>query len=582
MSGHTPAAVVALTALLVVGLLFPAGSAAGVFAGQSDAGAVGQQGTDTQVSVEVGEQLSTVVETTSSDVRTEAESVGFEQRLAAANATERAALIAERARALKNNSVELRSEYERLTDAYQQGNVTTSQYARQIAALSASATNVERSVTQLQQRASTLSAAERRGVDVTDDDLAEVTSGINPLTGPTASAVLGRFTGENSGEISIEVGERIEVSVESDGERSRQYEQPRDDDDSYIINQSAALATAKAQLSGGPDVWALRGVSTEDGAYEFEFRYLGTGEGEAEVAVDGSSGTVFSLEESVEAPEDDDEYDEDERKDEQLEDLVVRVLSGEPTPGSNVTLRVLGAGEPVENATVRINEQAVGTTGADGRLQVTFPEGEEVEIVATAGEAEGELEFEYEDDEERELGATASIDGQTITVTVVRGGQPLEGATVTLNENATQTTGPDGQASFEFSEAELEITIQYDDQEAELEYELEETEDDEDEEEREDSEDEVDEDDDSEADDTGDDEEREGESDDEKEEDDKEEGDGEETDEEENEEDSEETEDSADRDTEDGKETNETDEDDELTEEEDSGETEDDGETDDG
>lgn len=471
MSREKSAAVVALTALLVVGLLFPAGAAAGVFTSQSDAGAASQQDKGTEVSVEAGEQLSTVIETTSEDIRTDAESVGFEQRLAAANATERASLIAERARALENRAGQLRSEYESLTDAYQQGELTTNQYARQIAGLSASATNVERSATALEKRASTLSAVERRAVGVTGEDLQEISSGINPLTGATAGAVLGRFTGQNSGEINIEVGDRIEVSVESDGERSRQFERSRDDNDSYTLNQSAALAVAEEQLSGGQDAWTLREASTEDGAYEFEFRYLGAGEGEAAAAVDGSSGTVFSLEESIEAPEDGD----DESEADELEDLVVQVVAGDPGPGNNVTLRVLGGGEEVKNATVRLNEQTVGTTGPDGRVEVTFPDSEEADILATAGDAEGELEFEFEnEDDEREIGATASIDGQTITVSVVRGGQPLEGATVTLNENATQTTGPDGQASFEFSESELEITIQYDDQEAELEYELEE------------------------------------------------------------------------------------------------------------
>lgn len=564
MSREKSAAVVAVTALLVVGLLFPAGSAAGVFADGFDSGATDQQATTTDVSVEVGEQLSTVVETTSDDIRTEAESVGFEQRLAAANATERASLVAERAQELENRSLELREQYESLTEDYQQSEVTTNQYARQIATLSASATNVERSVSRLQKRASSLSAAERRAVGVTDDDLGEISSGINPLTGATASAVLGRFTGENSGEISIEAGDRIEVSVESDGERSRQFERPRDDDDSYTVNQSAALAIAEEQLSGGAEAWTLRGVSTDDGAYEFEFRYLGAGEGDAEVSVDGSSGTVFSLEESIEAPEEDDA--DDERDEDELDDLVLRVVSGDPVPGSNVTLQVLGNGEAVENATVRINEQTVGTTDSEGRLDVTFPESEEVEISATAGDADGELEFEFEDDDERELGATASIDGQTITVSVVRGGQPVEGATVTLNENATQTTDTDGRASFEFSVNELEITIQYEDQEAELEYELED-----DETEREDGEDDSEEGEDDESEDSENDENEESEESDEQESDESDEDESDESNDEETDEndesDDDETEES-DEEEADGSDDEESDDTDEETEDE--------------
>ena len=469
MSQLKPAATVTVTVAVVAALLFPAGVAVGLV----DSGAATQEATnETALSVEVGEQLSTVVTTTSAEIRTEAENVGFDQRFEQANATERSELITQRAAELENRSAELKAAYTALTESYQQGEVWTDEYAQRIAALSGTATNVEKSTARLELRAADLPDAERRAVDITEDDLAEITAGINPLTGKSAAAVLGQFTEGGASEIEIEVGDRIELSVESDGERSRQFERPREDDDSnaYEINQSTALDIAETELSQPADEWALTGVSTGDGVYEFEFAYQGPGEGEADVSVDGSSGTIFEFEESIEAPGDDDVEESG------VEDLSIRVVDGEPAPGANVTLAVTGGGERASNASVQINDERVGQTDADGQIAVTLPDAEEIDIGAELNDAEGELEFEFEEEDDEELAATADIEGDTITVSVLLDGQPVEGATVTLNENVTNTTSPDGTTSFTFAENELEIDIEYDDHEAELEYELDEEE----------------------------------------------------------------------------------------------------------
>lgn len=113
------------------------------------------------------------------------------------------------------------------------------------------------------------------------------------------------------------------------------------------------------------------------------------------MAVDGQTGTVFELEESVEAPEDDD--DDGEKR------LALTVIEGEPAPGEEITLRVTDSRGPVANAAVELNEAAVGETDANGIISVTLSS-EEADIEVTAGDVDGEREFEFDDEESSDAG----------------------------------------------------------------------------------------------------------------------------------------------------------------------------------
>lgn len=65
---------------------------------------------------------------------------------------------------------------------------------------------------------------------------------------------------------------------------------------------------------------------------------------------------------------------------------------GTVTAGENATLEVTQNGTAVENATVTVDGEVVGTTGADGTLTFTVPDAEELTVKVQAGEAEVELE----------------------------------------------------------------------------------------------------------------------------------------------------------------------------------------------
>lgn len=68
-------------------------------------------------------------------------------------------------------------------------------------------------------------------------------------------------------------------------------------------------------------------------------------------------------------------------------------LRGAVKPGQVVTLAVSQEGDPVANATVEVNDERVGTTDADGTIEVEVPtDAGELEIGIEKGEAELEIE----------------------------------------------------------------------------------------------------------------------------------------------------------------------------------------------
>jgi len=74
-------------------------------------------------------------------------------------------------------------------------------------------------------------------------------------------------------------------------------------------------------------------------------------------------------------------------------------LEGDVVPGETVTLLVTFQGEPVEGATVEVNDEEVGITGEDGTISFTIPEDADgLSIEAKLGGREGELELEFQEE----------------------------------------------------------------------------------------------------------------------------------------------------------------------------------------
>jgi hypothetical protein len=141
---------------------------------------------------------------------------------------------------------------------------------------------------------------------------------------------------------------------------------------------------------------------------------------------------------------------------------------GNVTAGENATVKVTRGGEPVADAEVRVNEEVVATTDADGTATVKVPaDAEEFELKATTsedsagGEGEAELEVELGDSGGESDGQTNASAGlavalqgsfaaeENVTVVVTDGdGDAVENATVAVDGTVVGETNADGELTF--------------------------------------------------------------------------------------------------------------------------------------
>lgn len=499
MTGDRTAAIVlaALVALAAV----PAGALALLGPGASP-----QATNESSVNVSTGQQLSTVLAVTSDDVQSEYAETAFEVAYGNGSEEKRAEAVAERAEELRERAEAIREDYADATEAYEAGELSRSEYARQLATLNARATNVVEAYERLRQRASNVSALELRAAGLNRSATRAAVSDLESVRGAGATALLQRFTGETRGEVELETAGGLSIEVTSeDGERSRELERPGDGSSALSVSQSDALAAARSTLSDANGTWSLTStkIDRESGTHEFTFRLDGNDTvGEAEVEVDGSSGDAVSVEEEIEprgdadegaddeavrdgeededGEEDDAEREGDDRDTERDGELALVLAGGSPAPNETVTVRALSGGEPAANVTLTLDGERVGRTGASGDVSVTLPAGGEVALRSVRGEQEGELEFELggdEDDREeravyRNLSTDATLDGETATVTVRYDGSGVANATVTANDRRVGTTDADGTVSFAVPNGteDLEVTVEKGEFEAEYRY----------------------------------------------------------------------------------------------------------------
>ncbi|WP_332898407.1 DUF7096 domain-containing protein [Haladaptatus sp. CMSO5] len=440
---------VLLAAILVIGGAAPVLAlpfdASGVAASASSQQAAEN---DSNVSVTVGAQLSTVMATTGDSLQTEFNDEVFESQIDEANASTQARIVAKRIERLDARAADIRAEYERVTAQYEAGDLTRAQYAQRLAMLNARAENVLRSIDQTETRVERLSGLDLSAVGVNQSTLAGAATDLEPLTGPGASALQKRFVGEGTGNVHLETDNGLTIRVEDgDTDRSRTTKHQRDDDNSVSITQQEALDAARDALRGPADGWQLTKSSVNErrGFYRFEFRLdTATGAGTATVLVDASTGTVFSLDESLKRGNGAD--------DKRQEELALVVAQGTAAPGQEVTIQAFSNGEVAGDVAILVNGERVGTTNADGQLTLTLPE-EDVTITGVRGDAEGELEFDFNtknqrDSVFRDLDATATVENGVATVTILYNDKPVPGALVFAEGREVGRTNADGTVEF--------------------------------------------------------------------------------------------------------------------------------------
>lgn len=184
---------------------------------------------------------------------------------------------------------------------------------------------------------------------------------------------------------------------------------------------------------------------------------------------------------------------------------------GTVTPGGNATLEVTRDDAPVANATVRIDDERVGTTDGDGLVTVPVPNRTTFTLVVQAGDDVADLRVTFERDDEHEVEAEENDDGGdeseaeedreetdaeadddtegddespdldasfvgtvtrggNATVAVTANGTAVANATVVVNDETVGTTDARGRYTFAVPDAEeLTVEVTEGDREAELE-----------------------------------------------------------------------------------------------------------------
>ncbi len=171
-----------------------------------------------------------------------------------------------------------------------------------------------------------------------------------------------------------------------------------------------AAVSANGDRVGTTDAGGGLGFALPADAEELELEVTkGSFEAEKEYAVRNGSlaapgedreGADQAPEEQEQEREEDDSTADDEGTDDgETETLELVVDGGDPGPGKTVTLQVLADGDPAADTTVLVNDERAGATDDEGRVTVTLPDADDVEVTAERGAAEAELEFEFDDQE---------------------------------------------------------------------------------------------------------------------------------------------------------------------------------------
>ncbi len=122
--------------------------------------------------------------------------------------------------------------------------------------------------------------------------------------------------------------------------------------------------------------------------------------------------------------------------------------------GDNFDIEITAGGEPVEGATVSVNETSAGETNADGIVEYTA---EEVGTLKITAEKEDYTKTSKEINvNSPKEGISLSISpetvyvGDTATIEVLKkiGGDPIEGANVSVDDKVIGTTGSDGKITY--------------------------------------------------------------------------------------------------------------------------------------
>lgn len=123
---------------------------------------------------------------------------------------------------------------------------------------------------------------------------------------------------------------------------------------------------------------------------------------------------------------------------------------GTPVAGESVTVLATVAGEPVSNATVRVNGTETARTDAAGQSTIDIPGADTIEIVVRRGDAEGTTSVEpVEFDLETDPSTVVALPLTEVTATATLDDEPTENATVAIDGRDVGVTDASGTVTAE-------------------------------------------------------------------------------------------------------------------------------------
>lgn len=257
-----------------------------------------------------------------------------------------------------------------------------------------------------------------------------------------------------------------------------------------LVGETDADGRIDVTVPAGADEFEVEVEPDFEGSTTVPLEDEETDEDEGAEAEDDDEAEEDDADEADDEAESEDNDDGSEADDEDDERPIDLAVDGNVTPNETVTVIATVNGTPLANAAVSVNREDVGTTDANGTIQVTVPAGaDEFEVEAEydhagkvtvafdeADEDQAADDEEADDeDDERELDVTVDGNvsaGGTVTVTVIHDGTPVENATVTVNDERVGTTNADGQLAVTLSDDlgdEVEVEVEADDGEGEWE-----------------------------------------------------------------------------------------------------------------
>ncbi|MDS0221584.1 DUF4129 domain-containing protein [Haloarcula sp. S1AR25-5A] len=124
-------------------------------------------------------------------------------------------------------------------------------------------------------------------------------------------------------------------------------------------------------------------------------------------------------------------------------------ISGEPYPGSTVSLVATVDGVPMRNATVSVGGDAIGQTDDDGRYQLTVPDRDSASVAVSRGDFSGRDRLDVLDLTVRVRSPELlPVPGDPARIHTARDGEPVENAAITVDGQRHGTTGGNGTVAY--------------------------------------------------------------------------------------------------------------------------------------